>query len=52
VGDEAFACGKVIEGVGSAKTTVQPLDLRFFVHANLHANVRGGWARFWDRGAG
>jgi uncharacterized repeat protein (TIGR04052 family) len=32
VGDEAFACGKEFEGGGSAKTTVQPLDLRFFVH--------------------
>jgi uncharacterized repeat protein (TIGR04052 family) len=32
VGDAPFACGGVYEGVGSAGSTAEPQDFRFFVH--------------------
>ena len=54
VGEEVFACGHSYTGIGTTKSTIQPKDLRFYIHnvrlldetgkeVPVHLNQDGKW---------
>lgn len=54
VGEEVFACGRSYTGIGTTKSTIQPKDLRFYIHnvrlldetgkeVPVHLNQDGKW---------